>query len=87
MVMQTLPSWATTFIRHTDLSSLPLGALRKAQHALYQTEVDSDSEFYEGSDQSNDSGGDTLDTSDKRDKAERSVKLKRDIPKRSNKHA
>ncbi|PFH54436.1 hypothetical protein AMATHDRAFT_135184 [Amanita thiersii Skay4041] len=66
------------------LSSLPFGTLRKAQYALTQAEVESDSDSDEESD---DSQATEEHVPKKVEKVEWSLKPKSDIPKRRNKHA
>ncbi|KAI4523067.1 DUF947-domain-containing protein [Schizophyllum commune Loenen D] len=76
-----------------DLSDLPLGALRKAQRSLAQAEVDeseSESEAGSGSDDGSDddSGPETSNTKGKEpERVEWSAHPKKDIAKRSSKHA
>jgi ribosomal RNA-processing protein 36 len=72
----------------TDLSTLPLGTLRRARHALTHAKVDSDSE----SDASESDAPDQPDDGPilkgkEKNKAEWSIKPRSDIAKRSNKHA
>ncbi|KAL1681466.1 hypothetical protein EV122DRAFT_260851 [Schizophyllum commune] len=77
----------------SDLSDLPLGALRKAQRSLAQAEVDeseSESEAGSGSDDGSDddSGPETSNTKGKEtERVEWSAHPKKDIAKRSSKHA
>ncbi|KAI5898544.1 DUF947-domain-containing protein [Schizophyllum commune H4-8] len=76
-----------------DLSDLPLGALRKAQRSLAQAEVDesvSESKAGSGSDDDsdNDSSPETTNTKGKEpERVEWSAHPKKDIAKRSSKHA
>ena len=70
-----------------DLSNLPLGALRKAQHTLRQAEVYSESEPDDESNQSSTDDEESDDQSKGKKKLEWSLKPKSEIPKRRNKHA
>ncbi|KIL70874.1 hypothetical protein M378DRAFT_6759 [Amanita muscaria Koide BX008] len=66
-----------------DLSSLPFGAVRKAQRTLYQTQVDSDSDEESNAPSKGRLGGPKKD----KEKVEWSLQPKSEIPKRHNKHA
>ncbi|TFK41202.1 hypothetical protein BDQ12DRAFT_733513 [Crucibulum laeve] len=74
----------------SDLSGLPLGALRRAQHAVIQAEGMSDSES--DSDEDSESGSESEGQSSKgkekqKEKVDWSAKRRTDIAKRSSKHA
>ncbi|KAM6498076.1 protein of unknown function (DUF947) domain containing protein [Amanita muscaria] len=75
--------WTLVLIRHPDLSSLPFGAVRKAQRTLYQTQVDSDSDEESNAPSKGRLGGPKKD----KEKVEWSLQPKSEIPKRHNKHA
>ena len=70
-----------------DLSSLPLGALRRAQYALRTAEVASESESDDESNRSNFSQDKLGSQSKGSEKPEWSLKPKSEIPRRPNKHA
>ena len=77
------------FIRLLDLSSLPLGALRKAQQALSKTKILSDSENERHEDDQDsgsddDSGPEELDVKNGQNAI---AKEKKEIAKRKHKHA
>ncbi|KAG6857526.1 hypothetical protein H0H87_000125 [Tephrocybe sp. NHM501043] len=75
---------------YTDLSSLPLGALRKAQSMLAQAEVGMESEDSEEEEEEEAPEQEFASMSEKGKKAEKvewSLKPRKEIAKRANKHA
>jgi len=80
------------FTSFEDLQELPLGALRRAQRVLSQAEPESDSDS-DDADSNSDSDNDPEAHSSKKkgkekvQKVEWSAKPRKDISKRSNKHA
>ncbi|KAG6842241.1 hypothetical protein C0991_000211 [Blastosporella zonata] len=73
-----------------DLSGLPLGALRKAQNLLAQAEIDVESDESNNEEDEEASEPQVEPSSDKgknREKVEWSLKPKKEIAKRANKHA
>ncbi|KAF9015122.1 hypothetical protein BDQ17DRAFT_18856 [Cyathus striatus] len=81
----------TNHLKHiqSDLSGLPLGALRRAQNVLRQTEDSSSSEdeAESGSDDGTDDETASKDDQEEDKKPEWSLKPRTDISKRKNKHA
>ncbi|RDB29646.1 rRNA biogenesis protein RRP36 [Hypsizygus marmoreus] len=71
-----------------DLSGLPLGALRKAQHVLKNATIDSDgSDESEGENESDEEPNASSSKGKEKAKPEWSIKPRTDIAKRSSKHA
>ena len=74
-----------------ELSSLPLGVLRKAQHALAHVKTVSDSDENDSSSEDasgSEAGTRTIDLKGKqKEKPEWSLKPRKDLAKRANKHA
>lgn len=77
--------------KNLDLSSLPLGALRKAQHALANAKPVSESEDSDSSSEDGSAGEDDARPVDlkrkEKEKPEWSLKPRKDLAKRPNKHA
>lgn len=71
----------------TDLSSLPLGMLRKAQMTLELAQTISDSEGDNESSESEKSEGESDTKGKQRERLEWNTNPRRDIAKRSSKHA